>query len=72
MRKISISARQLLIETKSKVAEGTSLVETTEYALNTDMVEFIRSIKNKYRVYLLTRLAADPNAAEGSSEQEHE
>jgi hypothetical protein len=56
LRKISISAKDLLLEIKKVDSlDGTQ----TEYALNTDMVEFIRSIRNKYRIYLITRLEQD-------------
>ena len=75
LRKISVSARDLLIETKpSSKADSSSLVESTEYTLNTEMVEFIRSIKNKYRVYLVTRLAQGNEAENKSSTEskEHE
>ena len=53
LRKISVSAKDLVLE--AKVSDQGE----TEYALNTDMVEFIRSIRNKYRVYLVTRMERD-------------
>ena len=70
MRKISISARDLLIE--STVTSGNQASDNTidasssgesnkSYTLNSEMVEFIRAIRNKYRVYLLTRLETKQN-----------
>ena len=50
LRAISISARNLLIE------DGD---EPGEYTFNTEMLEFLRAIRNKYRVYLLTNMESD-------------
>ena len=47
LRKISISTSALLIE------EPTA----GEYTLNHDLLEFIRAISSKYRIYLLTKLS---------------
>lgn len=49
LRKVSICTNDLLIEQK----EG-----GTGYQLNHEMLEFVRAIKNKYRVYLMTRIRA--------------
>ena len=50
----------LLIESKVSTPDDdlTAISSSSQkyYTLNTDMVEFIRAIKNKYRVYLFTRL----------------
>jgi hypothetical protein len=45
LRKVSISAKNLLLEQKDGA-----------YTFNTDMLEFIRTIRNKYRVYLLVNM----------------
>jgi FMN phosphatase YigB (HAD superfamily) len=50
LRKISISCMDLLIYKKT---DG-------EYALNSEMLEFVRAISQKYRVYLLTNVAESP------------
>jgi predicted kinase len=42
-----LSSRDLLIETGN---DG-------EFVFNSEMLEFIRAIKNKYRVYLLTKIS---------------
>ena len=63
LRKISISARDLLIETRPAVgldsASAADPAPEAKYTLNTEMVEFLRAIRNKYRVYLLTRLKSE-------------
>jgi hypothetical protein len=46
LRKISISAREILIQHK----DGS-------FTFEPEMLEFIRAIKNKYRVYLLTKIS---------------
>ena len=33
-----------------------------EYAFNSDMLEFVRAISNKYRIYLLTQVADAPES----------
>ena len=45
LRKVSISAKKLLLEQKDGA-----------YTFNTDLLEFIRTIRNKYRVYLLINM----------------
>ena len=60
----------LLIESKVSTPDDdlTAISSSSQkyYTLNTDMVEFIRAIKNKYRVYLFTRL--EKNDCDGSTE----
>ena len=46
LRKISISAKDLLLKHK----DGS-------FTFEPEMLEFIRAIKNKYRVYLLTQIS---------------
>ena len=66
LRKISISAMDLLVEKKSAVVEtdaasslSSQVAVESEYTFNTDMLEFLRAIRNKYRIYVLTNLALD-------------
>ena len=46
LRSISVSSKDLLIE---KGKDG-------EYVFNHEMLEFLRAIKNKYRVFLFTKI----------------
>lgn len=50
LRKISISAMDLLIQRN----------ESGEFILNQEMLEFIRAIGSKYRIYLLTNMSKEP------------
>ena len=49
MRKISISARHLVVENSNG-----------EFAFNTQMLEFLRAVSSKYRVYLLVNMSSKP------------
>lgn len=49
LRKISISTMKLLVEQKGD-----------EFTFNQEMVDFLRAISSKYRIYLLTNVAANP------------
>ena len=51
LRKISISAADLLIVRKGK-----------EYELNPVMVDLLRTIQNKYRIYILTKVAGEDDS----------
>lgn len=57
LRKVSISTAGLLLMKDN---------ESKDYKLNPLMVDFIRAIRNKYRVYLMTKLtsAVDDDADE--------
>jgi hypothetical protein len=48
LRRVSISARDLLVQSK----DGS-------FTFEPEMLEFVRAIKNKYRVYLLTQISKD-------------
>ena len=51
LRKISISAMDLLVQRSGEA-----------YRLNPVMVDLIKTISNKYRIYLLTKIAGDDDA----------
>jgi len=43
-------------------------VETCDYVFNTNMLDFIKAIKNKYRIYVLTNIPSTPDK-EGEEER---
>lgn len=66
LRKISISAMDLLIQKKIQVTESELVSDASsqkmaatenEYMFNSEMLEFLRAVRNKYRIYVLTNLS---------------
>lgn len=47
------------IETDAASSLSSQLAVESEYTFNTDMLEFMRAIRNKYRIYVLTNLSVD-------------
>ena len=50
LRTVSLSCRHLLLESRLTKAGS------PEFMLNPDLVDFLRTVKDKYRIYLLTQL----------------
>jgi len=59
LRKVSISTRDLLIH-KSDGSE--------DFEFNPDMLQFVRAVKDKYRIYLLTRISESNSKDEVNEE----
>jgi len=61
LRKVSISAKDLLMKQK----DG-------HFTLEPEMLEFVRAIKDKYRVYLMTQISKEGDSYNKSEKEEIE
>lgn len=66
-KKIPVTEPELVSSASSQVA-----ATENEYMFNTEMLEFLRAVRNKYRIYVLTNLAYAVKADEPAEEMQKE
>lgn len=51
--------KKAVVETDAASSLSSQIAVESDYTFDTDMLEFLRAVRNKYRIYVLTNLSVD-------------